>query len=72
MWAAAEYAHRVAVLAQGRVMLDAPTADVFAREDVLTPLALAPPPAAALANRLGIPALDTASLLLALGIGGPT
>jgi energy-coupling factor transport system ATP-binding protein len=69
MWAAAEYADRVAVLAQGRVMLDAPTAEVFSREDVLTPLALAPPPAAALANRLGVNALDTTTLLRALGVG---
>jgi len=68
MWAAAEYADRIAVLAHGRLVLDGPAGEVFAREDVLAPLALAPPPAAALANRLGFAALDTASLLRGLGV----
>ncbi len=66
MWAAAEYADRVVVMAGGRVVLDGPPGSVFAREDVLGPLALAPPPAAALANRLGVAALSADALAAAL------
>lgn len=66
MWAAAEYADRIVVMAGGRIVLDGPPGEVFAREDVLGPLALAPPPAAALANRLGIAALDADTLVAAL------
>lgn len=63
MWAAAEYADRVVVMAGGRVVLDGPPGEVFAREDVLEPLALAPPPAAGLANRLGLRALTADALV---------
>lgn len=66
MWAAAEYADRVAVVARGRIALDGPAGEVFAAEAELARLALAPPPAAALANRLGVPARSTAGLLAAL------
>lgn len=66
MWAAAEYAGRVVVLAEGRLVHDGPCAEVFGREEELRGLHLAPPPAAALANRLGIRALTTAGLLEAL------
>jgi len=70
MWAAAEYAERTVVMSHGRVVLDGPTREVFAREDVLAPLTLAPPPAAALANRLGFPAVSASEVLAALK-GGP-
>ena len=67
MWVAAEYADRVVVLAQGRVAVDGPSREVFAREEVLRGLSLSPPPAAALANRLGVNALSATELLEALG-----
>jgi energy-coupling factor transport system ATP-binding protein len=65
MWAAAEYAERTVVMSSGRVVLDGPTREVFSREDVLTPLTLAPPPAAALANRLGFRAVSASEVLMA-------
>ncbi|MEK7767610.1 MAG: hypothetical protein AAB368_15375, partial [bacterium] len=40
----------------------------FARRDALADLALAPPPAADLAGRLGLDALTLAELLAALGV----
>jgi len=66
MWAAAEYAARVVVLSAGRIALDGPVRDVFAREDILAPLSLGPPPAVALANRLGVSALSASELAGAL------
>ncbi len=44
--------HRVIVLADGRVALDGPPAEVFARVEDLAALRLVPPPVAALADRL--------------------
>jgi energy-coupling factor transport system ATP-binding protein len=67
MWAAAEYAPRIVVMAEGRIVMDGSAHDVFAREAELARLALSPPPAAALANRLGVRALGTADLVAALG-----
>jgi len=67
MWAAAEYASRVVVMAGGQVVTDGPVRDVFAQEAELARLALSPPPAAALANRLNLSALGTAELIRTLG-----
>jgi len=67
MWAAAECAQRVVVMSRGRVVLEGPVGEVFRREDELAALALSPPPAAVLANRLGISALSVPELLAALG-----
>jgi len=71
MWAAAEYAERIVVMAGGRIVMDGPSGAVFAREAELARLALLPPPAAALANRLGVPALNVADLVAALGGTAP-
>jgi energy-coupling factor transport system ATP-binding protein len=66
MWAAAEFAARTVVLSGGRIVLDGPTREVFARRGELTRLALAPPPAADLAGRLGLDALTLPELLAGL------
>ena len=68
MWVAAEYAGRIVVMGAGRVVMDGPVGEVFAREKELGELALVPPPAAALANRLGISAVSGEGLLKALGL----
>ena len=54
----AEYAHRVIVLKDGRVLIDGPTRDVFARSDLLKTTYLNPPQITRLAQALskfGIP-----------------
>lgn len=48
----AALADRIVVLADGRVALEGPPADVFAREEVLGPLRIEPPQIALLARRL--------------------
>jgi len=53
MWVAAEYARRTVVMKEGRVLLDGPTRDVFAREALLAEAALRAPPLVRLSNRLG-------------------
>jgi energy-coupling factor transport system ATP-binding protein len=53
MWVVAAYAHRVAVMAEGRITADAPTREVFAREDHLRRANLKPPHVVTVSNRLG-------------------
>lgn len=48
----AALADRIVVLAEGRVALEGPPADVFAREDLLRPLRIEPPDVARLARLL--------------------
>jgi energy-coupling factor transporter ATP-binding protein EcfA2 len=57
MWAAATYATRLVVLKDGRVVLDGPTREVLAREEVLAAASLTPPAVAQLSRRLGFLAL---------------
>jgi len=71
MWLAAEYAHRVIVMHQGRILLDAPTRSAFAQTDVLRKAAIIPPQIVRLSQclgslRLGAPALTVPELLQAL------
>lgn len=53
MWVVAEYAHRVAAVKDGKVMMDGPTREVFAREDELAHSYLKTPHIVSLSNRLG-------------------
>jgi energy-coupling factor transport system ATP-binding protein len=53
MWVVAAYAHRVAVLAEGRIIADGVTRDVFAREEELERANLKPPHVVTVTNRLG-------------------
>ncbi|UCC69472.1 MAG: ATP-binding cassette domain-containing protein [Armatimonadota bacterium] len=66
MWLAAEYAHRVIVMHQGRILLDAPTRSAFAQTDVLRQAAIIPPQIVRLCRRLGAPALTVPEALEAL------
>ncbi len=54
----AALADRIVVLADGRVALEGPPADVFARDDVLGPLRIEPPEIALLARRLQTAGVD--------------
>ncbi|MCS7283366.1 MAG: energy-coupling factor transporter ATPase [Anaerolineae bacterium] len=53
MWVAAEYAERVVVMKEGRILLDAPTRAAFAQEGILAEASLRPPPLLRLGNWLG-------------------
>jgi energy-coupling factor transporter ATP-binding protein EcfA2 len=57
MWAAATYAQRLVVLDDGQVVLDGPTREVLAREDILARARLSPPAVVQLSRRLGFLAL---------------
>jgi energy-coupling factor transport system ATP-binding protein len=57
MWAAANYAHRLVVLNAGQKILDGPTREVLAQEDILYSCRLKPPALVQLSRRLGFMAL---------------
>jgi len=66
MWLAAEYAHRVIVMKEGRILLDAPTRSAFSRDDVLRRAAIIPPQIVRFSRRLGGTALTLPQLVEAL------
>jgi len=66
MWLAAEYAHRVIVMQEGRILLDAPTRSAFSQGDLLRRAALIPPQVVRLSRRLGGTALTLSELVEAL------
>jgi energy-coupling factor transporter ATP-binding protein EcfA2 len=66
MWLAAEYAHRVIVMHEGGILLDAPTRSAFAQPDALRRAAIIPPQIVRLSQRLAVPALAVRELLEAL------
>lgn len=53
MWVVAEYAHRVAAIKDGKIMLDGTTRDVFAKEQELYDSYLKTPHIVSLSNKLG-------------------
>ncbi len=57
MWAATTYAQRLVVLRDGRALLDGPTREVLAREEILSEARLRPPAVVRLSRRLGFMAL---------------
>jgi energy-coupling factor transport system ATP-binding protein len=67
MWAAAAYARRLVVLQDGRVVLDGPTREVLAREEILAGARLQPPPVVQLSLRLGFLALTLQEFRARLG-----
>lgn len=70
MWVVAEYAHRVVVMKDGRVMFAGPTREVFSHEEELTRAFLRPPQIVRLGNRLGHPLLTVAEARACLVKGG--
>jgi energy-coupling factor transport system ATP-binding protein len=62
MWVVAEYAHRAAVVRDGRVALHGTVREVFAQEDDLREAALRPPHIVSFSNALGFPALSVEEL----------
>ncbi|KAA3661909.1 MAG: ABC transporter ATP-binding protein [Chloroflexi bacterium] len=53
MWVVAEYAHRVFVIKDGRILLEGTTREVFAEEETLRDSFLRPPHFVQFSNRLG-------------------
>ncbi|MEW5935606.1 MAG: ATP-binding cassette domain-containing protein, partial [Bacillota bacterium] len=70
MWVVAEYAHRVVVMKDGRIMFDGPTREVFCHEEELTEAFLRPPQIVRLGNRLGHPLLTVEEARACLTKGG--
>ena len=69
MWVVAEYAHRVLLLREGRLIADAGTRAIFADEELLAQAEVRPPQITQLGNRLGFPALSVEELLACTGRG---
>ena len=63
MWVVAEYAHRAAVVRDGKISLQGTVREVFAEEDELHDAALRPPHIVALGNELGYPVLSVEEML---------
>ena len=63
MWVVAEYAHRAAVIRDGKVALQGTVREVFAEEDELRNASLRPPHIVSLGNALGFPVLSVEELL---------
>jgi energy-coupling factor transport system ATP-binding protein len=69
MAVAAEYARRVILMRDGRIVRDGQTRQVFSDEPLLNELGLSPPPVVQVANRLGVPALTLEELVESLTAG---
>lgn len=63
MWVVAEYAHRAAVVKDGRMILSGTVREVFAEEEVLRDASLRPPHIVSLSNSLGFTVLTVEELL---------
>jgi energy-coupling factor transport system ATP-binding protein len=59
MWAAANYAQRLVVLKDGKIILDGPPREVLAQEEILSSCRLKPPAIVQFSWRLGFMALTT-------------
>jgi energy-coupling factor transport system ATP-binding protein len=63
MWVVAEYAHRAAVVRDGKVILQGTVREVFAKEEELRDASLRPPHIVSLGNSLGFAALSVEEML---------
>ncbi|MGB9698511.1 MAG: ABC transporter ATP-binding protein [Thermodesulfobacteriota bacterium] len=63
MWVAAEYAQRIILMKDGRVLADGPTREVFFNEGLLAEAALRPPALVQLSNWLGTRALSVEEMV---------
>jgi energy-coupling factor transport system ATP-binding protein len=70
MWVVAEYAHRAAVVRDGRVVLSGPIREIFTEEDELRDASLRPPHIVSLGNSLGFPVLSVEEMLRVTEVEG--
>ncbi|MGA1865599.1 MAG: energy-coupling factor ABC transporter ATP-binding protein, partial [bacterium] len=66
MWVAAQYAKRCVVMADGRILLDGNTREIFSKETVLKKASLAPPDIVRLGNTLGATTLSLEEFIYCL------
>jgi energy-coupling factor transport system ATP-binding protein len=67
MWVVSEYAHRVAVIRDGEVMMDGRTRDVFSEEEKLKKSFLRTPHIVSLSNRVGKTVLSLEEMISCTG-----
>ncbi|HEX2728159.1 MAG TPA: energy-coupling factor transporter ATPase, partial [Rubrobacteraceae bacterium] len=72
MWVVAEYAHRAAVIKDGRMILSGSVREVFAEEEILRDASLRPPHIVSLSNSLGFTVLTVEELLKVTETGKKT
>jgi energy-coupling factor transport system ATP-binding protein len=70
MWVVAEYAHRAAVVRDGRIVLSGSVREVFAEEEKLRDASLRPPHVVSLGNALGHTVLSVEELQRVTETGG--
>jgi energy-coupling factor transport system ATP-binding protein len=70
MWVVAEYAHRAAVVRDGRVVLSGPVREIFTEENQLRDASLRPPHIVSLGNSLGFPVLSVEEMLRVTEVDG--
>jgi len=58
MWVAAEYAHRVVLMKDGRIIADGKTREVFSNGEKIKEAGIKPPPSVALSTQIGFTALS--------------
>ena len=63
MWIVAEYAHRIIVVKDGKILMDGPTREILAREEELAEACLRVPQVVAFSNALGRTALSVDELV---------
>jgi len=63
MWVVAEYAHRAAVVRDGKIVLSGTVREVFAEEEKLKDASLRPPHIVSLGNSLGHTVLSVEEML---------
>jgi energy-coupling factor transport system ATP-binding protein len=68
MAVAAEFARRVILMRDGRIVRDASAREIFSDESGLLDLGLTPPPVVQVGNRLGVPALTHGELVGSLAL----
>ncbi len=71
MWVVAEYAHRAAVVRDGRVVLSGTVREVFAQEEKLRDASLRPPHIVSMGNSLGSTVLSVEEMLRVTEVGEP-
>ncbi len=63
IWIAAQYAHRVVLMSEGKILADGPAREIFSREDLLEKADIRAPQIVQFSNRLGLTMLSVEEFL---------